>query len=59
MARRLNELDIWLNGELVGVWQRRGGRETLKYDEAWVESERGRPLSLSLPFTPGNQMFRG
>ena len=59
MARRLNELNIWLNGEFVGVWKRRGGREELKYDEAWVESERGRPLSLSLPFTPGNQMFRG
>jgi len=59
MARRLNELNIWLNGEFVGVWRRKGGREELKYDEAWVKSERGRPLSLSLPFTPGNQMLRG
>ncbi len=59
MARRLNELNIWLNGEFVGTWKRKGGQEELKYDDSWIESERGRPLSLSLPFTPGNQAFRG
>ena len=59
MARKLNELNIWLNGESVGIWRRKAGQEELKYDEDWVKSERGRPLSLSLPFTPGNQLHRG
>ena len=28
--------------------------DTLQYDLGWAQSEQGRPLSLSLPFTPGN-----
>ena len=59
MARKLNELNIWLNGEYVGIWRRKSGQEELEYDKGWVMSERGRPLSLSLPFTPGNQLHRG
>lgn len=49
-----------MNGDFVGVWsvQPQIG-ETLQYDEAWVASGRGRPLSLSLPFTPGNPPHRG
>jgi len=58
MARR-NKLNIWMNGVYVGFWQRKLGVEELYYDLAWVDSEQGRPLSLSLPFTPGNQKHRG
>src|SRR6185369_16899456 len=29
----------------------RGGLSTFSYDEAWVASDQGRPLSLSLPFS--------
>jgi len=56
---RLNKLNIWMNGEYVGYWGKKGGIEELQYDESWIENERGRPLSLSLPFTPGNQKYRG
>jgi len=44
-----------MNGHFVGTWgiQPRLG-EYLQYDDDWVASEQGRPLSLSLPFTPGN-----
>ena len=54
-----NKLNIWMNGVYVGYWQRSLGTEELYYDPLWVGSEQGRPLSLSLPFTPGNQKHRG
>lgn len=53
-------LAVWINGQRVGVWRlpHRGPPE-LQYDEAWVRSPQGRPLSLSLPFQPGNLPLRG
>ena len=57
--RRINRLNIWMNGEYVGYWTKKSGVEELYYDNTWVENESGRPLSLSLPFTPGNQKIRG
>ncbi|SDR27648.1 serine/threonine-protein kinase HipA [Paraburkholderia fungorum] len=53
-------LSVWANGERVGVWRlpARGPME-FAYDPAWVESAAGRPLSLSLPFTPGNMAQKG
>lgn len=62
MARthRSRALSVWANGERVGVWRlpARGPAEFV-YDPAWVASPAGRPLSLSLPFTPGNLAQRG
>lgn len=58
MAKQ-NKLNIWMNGLYVGYWQRELGIDALYYDQAWVESEQGRPLSIALPFTPGNQKHRG
>lgn len=46
------ELHIWMNGQPVGVWTTlRTGTPVLRYHEAWVRSDEGRALSLSLPFT--------
>jgi len=59
MAKRLNKLNMWMNGEYVGHWGKKSGVEYLQYDKSWIEKERGRPLSLSLPFTPGNQKHQG
>src|SRR5690606_18824081 len=62
MARRSHPraLHLWMNGEFVGTWGVRPHvGETVQYDDNWVSSEQGRPLSLSLPFTPGNQPHRG
>lgn len=59
VAKRVSTLNIWMNGVLVGYWQKKHGVEELVYDDNWVISENGRPLSLSLPFTPGNQKHRG
>lgn len=49
-----------MNGAFVGTWSASPHLgETLHYDNSWVASPQGRPLSLSLPFTPGNQPHRG
>jgi serine/threonine-protein kinase HipA len=41
-----------MNGLPVGVWTAlRTGTPVLRYHEAWVHSDEGRALSLSLPFT--------
>ncbi|QBQ99323.1 type II toxin-antitoxin system HipA family toxin [Paraburkholderia pallida] len=58
-ARQTNRLDLWMNGLPVGYWEIARGVERLAYFESWTEDEQGRPLSLSLPFTPGNQPLRG
>ncbi|MBY4692606.1 type II toxin-antitoxin system HipA family toxin [Burkholderia latens] len=61
MARRPrhDRLDLWMNGIAVGYWEVRRGVERLVYLPAWVDDPQGRPLSLSLPFTPGNQPHQG
>lgn len=62
MGRRSHSrtLGLWANGERVGRWTvpARGEME-LQYDETWVRSSLGRPLSLSLPFNPHNEPIRG
>lgn len=62
MGRRSHTqtLQLWMNGAFVGTWSVRPHiGEILQYDDAWIASEQGRPLSLSLPFTPNNQAHRG
>ncbi|SHM09404.1 type II toxin-antitoxin system HipA family toxin [Rhizobacter sp. OV335] len=62
MGRRSHtrSLGLWMNGVFVGTWSRApNGPDTLQYDLDWTRSEQGRPLSLSLPFTPGNGPHRG
>jgi serine/threonine-protein kinase HipA len=53
-------LTLWANGMRVGDWTPAGRRPTeLRYDDDWVGSTHGRPLSLSLPFREGNPPLRG
>jgi len=52
-------LVIWMNGLRVGTWTASRGSHRLQYEPAWVESQAGRALSLSLPFTPENMPHRG
>lgn len=53
-------LGLWMNGAHVGTWSLApNAPDTLQYESAWTQSEQGRPLSLSLPFTPGNAPHRG
>lgn len=59
MTRRMQRLNIWMNGEQVGYWEKSRGEESLIYTQEWIESSQGRPLSLSLPFTADNHPYRG
>ena len=60
MTSRRRALGLWMNGEFVGTWRLgAGGEYVLEYDAAWKASPQGRPLSLSLPFTPGTAPHRG
>ena len=56
LAKRL---ELWMNGIPVGTWETTRDGEKLTYFDSWIDDEQGRPLSLSLPFTPGNQSYRG
>ena len=61
MGRRAHaqRLTIWLNGTPVGYWDATAAGNTLTYFDEWLGDEQGRPLSLSLPFQPGNAPYRG
>ena len=62
MGRRSHSktLYLWMNGEFVGTWTLNpGGQDVLQYDDAWLSSPHGRPLSLSLPFKPKNAPQQG
>jgi serine/threonine-protein kinase HipA len=53
-------LDVWMNGELVGHWSfsPRTGHD-FSYAESWYASERGRPISLSMPMISGRSSYSG
>ena len=62
MGRRSHSrsLSVWINGQRAGRWTLAArGPMQLQYDQAWVDSKEGRPLSLSLPFLPGNLQHQG
>jgi len=52
-------LSLWMNGDFVGTWEVSGQGHILCYAPSWVRSPQGRPLSLSLPFTPENRPHKG
>lgn len=53
-------LGVWMNNVRVGTWSRTAANvDVFTYDLAWTNDERGRPLSLTLPFLPGNGEHRG
>ncbi len=51
-------LEAWMNGQWVGTWRVERGLHSFEYAPAWIESEKARPLSLSLPMT-GVRRIRG
>lgn len=55
----VRRLAVWMNGERVGTWSVSQGKDQLQYEDSWLQSPQARPLSLTLPFTPGNQPHRG
>ncbi|MBZ0093327.1 MAG: type II toxin-antitoxin system HipA family toxin [Sulfuricellaceae bacterium] len=61
MGRRAKtqRLNIWMNGIPVGYWETTRQGERLAYFDEWLTDEQSRPLSLSLPFLPGNTPYQG
>jgi serine/threonine-protein kinase HipA len=61
MGRRsqAQKLNIWMNGIPVGYWETSRLGNRLSYFDEWLSDEQARPLSLSLPFLPGNQPYQG
>ncbi len=61
MGRRSHtrKLALWMNGERVGTWSASPSGDELSYDASWLHSPQTRPLSLSLPFRPGNLPHKG
>ena len=53
------QLNVWMNGLLVGEWALTRNGETFSYHNSWLNHPQARPLSLSLPFLPGNAVYRG
>lgn len=49
-------LGIWMNGEFIGRWKVGRGASTLTYAKSWLESEKVRSLSLSLPITSSREV---
>ena len=61
MGRRAKtkRLNIWMNGIPVGYWEIVRQGERLGYFDQWLADDQARPLSLSLPFLPGNVPYQG
>lgn len=59
MARGKKRLHIWMNGTPVGYWETGRQSDQLAYFDEWLADEQTRPLSLSLPFLPGNDVHKG
>jgi len=61
MGRRslTQRLNVWINGIPVGYWESTRQGERFGYFDTWLAHEQSRPISLSLPFLPGNPPFRG
>lgn len=53
-------LNIWMNGELVGVWiEPSRGEAEFRYEKSWFNSGSFRSLSLSLPANPIGPVVKG
>lgn len=48
-----------MNGIPVGYWETTRQGDRLGYFDEWLTDEQSRPLSLSLPFLPGNAPYQG
>ncbi len=61
MGRRSlsQKLMVWMNGIQVGVWEITRQGERFTYTDSWLSNAYARPLSLSLPFAPGNAPCQG
>lgn len=53
-------LVVWMNGIKVGIWTCSGSTgHSFTYDENWLDDERCRPISLSMPLSQGLEPYTG
>ena len=48
-----------MNGQRVGAWSLPTQGDEFVYDQSWIDGPAARPLSLSMPFRPANEPYRG
>ena len=59
-TRKSGALGLWMNGQPVGSWVVTAqGEHQLHYDETWLASPLGRPISQSMPLRPAGAPYRG
>lgn len=59
-AGKSGALGLWMNGQRVGTWGVTAqGEHQLHYDETWLASSLGRPISLSMPLRPAAAPYKG
>lgn len=59
-TRKSGALGLWMNGQRVGAWiVTAQGEHQLHYDETWLASPLGRPISLSMPLRPASAPYKG
>lgn len=52
MVKRISALTVFMNGILVGILSKTSsGDLSLTYEQSWIDSVYGRPISLSLPLS--------
>jgi serine/threonine-protein kinase HipA len=57
---KYKRLAAWMNGEKVGTWNVDArGRHEFRYEQAWVDEDDVRPISLSMPVRPATAPYRG
>ena len=57
---KTRRLAVWMNGQHAGNWtiDARGQHE-FRYEQAWIETDGTRPISLSMPLQPPDAPYRG
>ncbi|MEE8428322.1 MAG: type II toxin-antitoxin system HipA family toxin [Gammaproteobacteria bacterium] len=56
---KIRQLNVWMNGELVGHWLiAPQGRHEFRYAASWLDTATSRPLSLSMPLQPSDTPYR-
>ncbi len=59
-TKKSGALSLWMNGQRVGTWSVTAqGEHELHYDETWLASPLGRPISLSMPLRPATAPYKG
>ena len=58
--KKSGALSLWMNNQRVGTWAVTAqGEHVFHYDNAWLASPLGRPISLSMPLRPATAPYKG